>query len=463
MYELLLQSPENEFRAFLDGSLSVLDAKETQNCATLAKEFLANNFLYALAPRSRLQYIQELLEEKSLEDFTETVDSHKISALMQFVYGVDMSLDKRTAFGMLLAPLLLGDMERQGLLNIENGRIFLPEEALEKAKLNLPPEMRSTLEAQIVNMQRDSKTGEISPDSFNKNFEDFSFGLAGELHVPEELWPNIEILRQKYFAKLGKPEKVGRYICPFDKKVLEFCSDAVERETGKKLPSTEVLVDYLSRNPYNANGKIILPPVALSDKFALVQCFVAELPHIMPSHYDETRIDDFVKDKKGFFKVHAWSEGSPLRLQEIATRDFAKTFGQLTMSDENFGFVWMSGIAKKGIILEPFLHPVLLKQYDIETILDFSVYHGMAYPFGWHFVRKLDRETYKGLLDAEKPWESRALGWNGPLKKPDRKVLKDIYNVERNTSLQTYEQILGEHTQTLARSFSAWESEYLKK
>ena len=458
----LFTIPSNEFRAFLDQTSKSLDTKELEINFGYAKEFLGDNYFYSIAPSSRLKYIQDRLKEKGVKDFTETgADSHRIATIMQLIYGFDMSIPEPAALMFLFGPFMINTMEQMGLLSANpDGSVCLTDKAFAETE-SMPLEERLKIEAkmEIVTQEAfgNSETGELSEENVHSNFELKNFALPGRLGLPKEMQPNVEILKLKYIEKFGKPEKLGRYICPIDKPVINFCSQIIERETGKKLPETEYLLDFDHSAPYLCKNKVAIPAVAITDESMLVQCIAAELPHLI-FPFEGLAIDDFKKDRLLFFKRDSWVEGVPLRLQEKVLEEYLARAG-IRMSASKA----IAGIAKQGIPLEQHMHPAFVELEGMKTMMNYAVYSGISYIYGWHFVRQLDGQQFKKHLNYEKPWDSKKLGWNKPLNEADQKAVEAIYNTMRNASDNRYKGVLKEeHYNMMMKAFDQWKADFLK-
>jgi hypothetical protein len=453
--------PQKEFEAFLDQTSGALDTEELKINFDHAKEFLGDNYFYSIAPGSRLGYIQEKLKEKGVKDFTETgADSHRIATIMQLIYGLDTSVPEPSALMFMFGPFMIDTMKQLGMLS-ENpdGSISVPDKAQAEIE-SLPIEDRLKMEAEAKTAAQEAfgnpETGDLSEENLHTNYEARNFDLPGHLSLPAEMQPNIEILRQKYIEKFGKPEKLGRYICPVDTYVIKFCSSIIEKETGKKVPETRFLIDHTHDAPYLHRKDVVIPAIALADDGMLVQCITAELPHLM-FEPEELNIQDFEKDRIGFFKRSAWSEGVPLRLEEKILEEYInKTFA--TVSPATI----IINIAKQGVPLHA-MHPAYIKVSGLDTVMQFSVYNGMSYLYGWHFVRQLDGKQFRKHLDYEKPWDSKKLGWNKkPLSSEDFTAMEKLYAVERAASEIRYEGALKEDAyNAMIKAFDQWKADFL--
>ncbi len=453
--------PQKDFKAFLDQTSGALDTEELNINFGYAKEFLGDNYFYSIAPSSRLKYIQDKLKEKGVKDFTETgADSHRIATIMQLIYGLDMSVPEPSALMFMFGPFMIDTMKQLGMLT-ENadGGISLTDK-VQAATDSLPIEDRLKMEADMKKVTeeafRNPETGELSAESVHANYESDNFDLPGQLALPAEMRPNIEILRQKYLEKFGKPEKVGRYICPVDSYLVKFCSSIIEKETGKKVPETKFLIDHNHDAPYLHKKDVVVPVIALTDEGMLVQCITAELPHLM-FEPEDLNIQDFEKDRIGFFKRSAWSEGVPLRLQEKVLEEYInKTFA--TVSPATI----ITNIAKQGVPLHA-MHPAYIKASGLDNVMQFSVYNGMSYLYGWHFVRQLDSKQFRKHLNYGKPWCSKKLGWNQkPPSSEDFTAVEKLYNVERAASETRYKGALKEDAYSLMiKAFDQWQADFL--
>jgi len=457
---LLTVTPE-EFKGILDANSGALDHKSFVDCAALAREFLEDNFLYTLAPTSRLGYIQEKIRGKGLKDFQQ-VDSHIIAAMMQFVYKLDMSCSAQTGLEMLVQPFVFEEVRKSGAISVDKDGFFSTNETYlkeieEKLSNALGEDKLAELKEALEELVTDKQTGEISGSSLDANIEHMDFGFHGHSVIPKAIEQNVETMRQKYIEKFGDA-KLGKYMCPVDKGIVDFCRTVYVQETGLKLPEARILIDYEGHNPHTTDEGIVVPAVCLTDKLALLQCIMAELPHIGSAHL--RLVENFKKDKGEDFKETAWEEGVPLRLQEVCIEAYVSRHYR-GVDPKQVAYSAIDGIAKQGIILTPFLHPHFLKTHGVETALEFSVYNGMAYSYGWHFVRKLDGETFKKLLQSKRPWNSKELGWNRKMRNEDRKQLEKHYEIRRKSTVERFGPVLGEDLPLLEKAFDKWRKDYL--
>jgi hypothetical protein len=459
----ILLAPPDEFKAFLDQTSDALDTEELEVNFGHAKEFLGDNFIYALAPGSRLKYIQDKLAEKGVKDFNENgADSQRIATIMQVVYKLDMSIAEPSAVMFMLGPFELKLMAKMGLIEeTPDGCLKLPESTSEDDIFgDMPLEERAKIEAQVKEVMiedyGDREKGEIK-DNANANFESRNFGLPGHLPLPKAMQPGIEILRQKYIKKFGRPEKLGKYICPIDKPIIDFCSSIIERETGKKVPGTKFLIDYNQNSPYTSGNDVVIPSMALADNSLLVQSITSEIPHLIVPHEDLT-IDYFKKDRLSFFRRNAWSEGVPMRLQEKVLEEYIAAVGSDFSAE-----IGIISTVNQGVMLERSMHPAFIKVSGLETMMNYTVYYDMSYMYGWHFVRQLDGKQFRMHLNYEKPWESKKLGWNRKSLEPkDRTAIEGFYNQIRKVTEDKYKSSLKEKEYNLlTKAFDKWKADFL--
>jgi hypothetical protein len=407
--------------------------------------------------------VWDKLAEKDVKDFDDNgADSQRIATIMQVVYKLDMSIAEPSAVMFMLGPFALKLMAKMGLVEeTPDGCIKLPEgTSKEDIFGDMPLEERAKIEAevkkQLIEDYGDRDKGEFKNNA-DANFESKNFGLPGHLPLPKAMQPGIEILRQKYIEKFGRPEKLGKYICPINRQVIDFCSSIIERETGRKVPGTKFLIDYNLNSPHMSGNDVVIPSMALADESLLMQSITSELPHLIVPHEDLT-IDYFEKDRLSFFRRNAWSEGVPMRLQEKVLEEYITKIGSDFSAEEA-----ITSTVNQGVMLERSMHPAFIRASGLKTMTNYIVYYDMSYMYGWHFVRQLDSKQFRMHLNYEKPWESKKLGWNRKSLEPkDRAAIEGFYNQIRKVTEDKYKGSLKENEYNLlTKAFDQWKADFL--
>lgn len=464
---------DEELKKYIEQNTSCINTTETREDVLYAHKIAADNFLYSIAPNSRLKYLEDTMKKDGYtptpkSDSDQVLDCHAIASILQGVYDIDMNVASDLCAEMILGNFAAKRMEDAGLVKSNDGHMEVTEEGLRQAD----EFKRKIIESGTMTEEQFKKFEEAMIESI-KNIDSITeqsgFNYIGRVVLTEDLKLPLELAKKEYISLYGEPKR-GKYICPINEEIVKFCFDSIDSETGQKIDrKTNILVDYNVEAPYACvdNCKpdtkyIVLPSIVIDNNATIAICLLQEGVHTIKTSGDYS-IKDFLDNKIEWFLKTSWDEGITMvvterRLKELLTKP--NLIGGINLFPAQAAYDIIYNTVLEAPKPEKFLHPIEMKDKKESQILGFSVYYNLTYPFGWYSLRELDKEDIHKMFNEKEPHKNPKLNWNSHLKGNAKKNMKHMVNVQRQKTMERFRED-PRTRDILLRYYRQWENDFL--
>jgi hypothetical protein len=422
----------DELKNIVSRNAHNLDDPVIKENVEMAKRIVGEDDLYNVSPNSRLAYVKRKLQSEAKG--SRTLDPIAIAIFMQEVCGVSAGADPENSFAYLYHAL------RKDLLE---------ETRVEKLKPLSKIEERE-LEKLAIGLE----------DAQVKYFENATFSTGLEAETPKPVQEFFDYMQGVYKNKFGEPEKIGEYHCPISQEILDFCNKVVEEETGVRPPQIKVFIDIEKDVPYLLEGKekgVAIPSASIGSGITTVESLLNEMPHLV-TNYNRLRGNDFVVDRKSFFKELARLEGIPEVVKEGAFRRILEK-GYQKNASERAKNLMIKTYSERPVMLQ-FVSNAFLKYTTMENTVGFATYYTIAYPVGWYCLRKLEKPDFVSVVSDPESYERPDIGWNGKFSGDDRIFINNTL-VKMNVETKRRYKDRPDLVKMASRQTDIWRKDFL--